>query len=321
MLDGIKVVDLSSVGPGARCAWILADLGADICKVVAPAAAGRIDPPFHTYGAGRGTRREEIDLKADKGRFLEIVAESDVVIESYRPGVADRLGVGYDAARERNPKIVYAAITGYGQSGERSGWAGHDLNYLAVAGYLASQRNALPGATVADSAGGGMQAAISILAALFRRERTGEGAYLDVSTTNGVLFLMALQIDEYLATGRNSTMLSGGYACYEVYGCKDGQFLSVGAIERNFFQNLCDALGLSDLAPAQYDDGRQDEIRAALGGAFKRKDRDEWVHELAPKNTCVAPVLTVKEVAAQVDTQDAGGFEQMVPLIAGAEGR
>ncbi|MEX2393424.1 MAG: CaiB/BaiF CoA-transferase family protein [Actinomycetota bacterium] len=316
MIEGIKVVDLSSVGPGARCSWILADLGADVCKVVAPASARRIDPPFHTYGAGRGTRREEINLKEDKARFLDLVAESDVVIESFRPGVADRLGVGYDACRDQNPKIVYAAITGYGQSGERSTWAGHDVNYLAVAGYLAMQNNALPGATVADSAGGGMQAAMSILAALLRCERTGEGAYLDVSTTNGVLFLMALQIDEYLATGRNVTTLSGGYACYDTYECGDGSWISVGAIEGQFFKNLCVALGMEELASAQYDDARQDELRAALRDAFKRKSRDEWVADLAPKDTCVAPVLSVAEVATQVETQDAGGFEQMVPVIA-----
>ncbi len=316
MLDGVTVLDLSSVGPGARCSWILADLGADVVKIIAPASAGRIDPPFHSYGAGRGTRREEIDLKTDKERFLMLAYEADVIVESYRPGVADRLGIGYETVRERNPRVVYAAITGFGQEGPKAAWAGHDLNYLAVAGYLASQNNAMPGATVADSAGGGMHAAISILGALFRRERTGEGTYLDVSTTNGVLFLMALQVDQYLATGEQSAMLTGGYACYDVYQCADGKWLSVGAIETQFFRNLCGALGLPELASDQYDDGKQDVVRSALREAFAKKDRDEWVALLAPRDTCVAPILSIEEVAASVPTQDAGGFQQLVPLIA-----
>jgi alpha-methylacyl-CoA racemase len=316
MLEGVTVLDLSSVGPGARCSWILADLGADVVKIVAPASAGRIDPPFHTYGAGRGTRREEIDLKTDKERFLSLAESADVIIESYRPGVADRLGIGYEAVRERNPRAIYAAITGFGQEGPRARWAGHDVNYLAVAGYLASQSNAMPGATVADSAGGGMHAAISILAALFRRERSGEGAYLDVSTTNGVLFLMALQIDQYLATGEQSAMLTGGYACYDVYECADGKWLSVGAIEGQFFRNLCTELGLDELVSHQYDDAKQDDVWTALRDAFKKRPRDEWVTQLAPKDTCVAPILSIEEVAASVETQDAGGFRQMVPVIA-----
>ncbi len=327
MLEGVTVLDLSSVGPGSRCAWILADLGADVVKIVAPASAGRIDPPFHSYGAGRGTRRIEIDLKRDPEAFLMLADDADVIIESYRPGVADRLGIGYDVVHKRNPRIVYAAITGYGQHGPSAGWAGHDINYLGVGGYLATQGNALPGATVADSAGGGMHAAISILAALLRREKWASGAYLDVSTTNGVLFLMALQIDQYLATGEEakprSTLLTGKYACYDVYECRDGRTISVGAIEGQFFSNLCDALGLPELTSAQFDDDRQDEIRRALAEKFAQKDRDEWVSELAPKDTCVAPVLSVAEAAEvfpHVDTDVAGHgrIRQLASTIAGS---
>jgi alpha-methylacyl-CoA racemase len=321
MLEGFTVLDLSSVGPGPRCSWLLADLGADVVKVVAPPSAGRIEPPFHSYGAGRGTRRVEIDLKDDPEAFLTLAADADAIVESFRPGVADRLGIGYEAVRERNPKIVYAAITGYGQDGPMSQWAGHDLNYLAVCGYIACQDNALPGATVADSAGGGMHAAMSILAALLRRERRGEGAYLDVNTTNGALYLMALQIDQFLATGEEAgprtTLLTGKYACYDVYECADGKWLSVGAIEGQFFRNLCEALGRGELAAAQYDDDRQDELRRAMRDAFASRGRDDWVAELAPKDTCVAPVLSVSEVAATFPTQEApGGFRQLAPLVA-----
>ncbi len=327
LLDGFTVLDLSSVGPGSRCTWLLADLGADVVKVVAPPSAGRIEPPFHSYGAGRGTRRVEIDLKSDKHAFLDLAATADAIIESFRPGVADRLGVGYEAVKERSPRIVYAAVTGYGQDGPAASWAGHDVNYLAVAGFLASQGNALAGATVADSAGGGMQAAISILAALLRRERTGEGAYLDVSTTNGVLYLMALQIDQYLATGEESApganLLTGRYACYDVYPCRDGKWLSVGAIEGVFFRNLCRALECEPFADHQFDDKQQDEIRATLRAVFASRDRDEWVAELAPLDTCVAPILSVSEVPDRFPEliQDAshpehGTFKQLGPLIA-----
>jgi alpha-methylacyl-CoA racemase len=331
MLDGTTVFDLSSVGPGARCTWLLADLGADVVKVVAPPSAGRIDAPFHSYGAGRGTRRVEIDLKSDKEVFLDLAATADVVVESYRPGVADRLGVGFKAVRAVNPRIVYAAVTGYGQTGPAAAWAGHDLNYLGVGGYLACQDNALPGATVADSAGGGMHAAISILAALLRRERTGEGAYLDVSTTNGVLFLMALQIDQYLATDEEAapgtTLLTGRYACYGVYQCRDGKWLSVGAIEGMFFHNLCRALECEQYAAHQFDDNQQDEIRAVLRAAFATRDRDDWVAELAPLDTCVAPVLAVSEVpdrfadlVREATHPEHGAFRQLGPLVAGSEG-
>lgn len=329
LLEGFTVLDLSAVGPGSRCTWLLADLGADVVKVVAPASAGRIDPPFHSYGAGRGTRRVEIDLKAAPGDFLALAEGADALVESFRPGVADRLGIGYEAVRGVNPRIVYAAVTGYGQEGASARWAGHDLNYLAAGGYLACQGNALPGATVADSAGGGMHAAISILAALLRRERTGEGAYLDVSTTNGVLYLMALQVDQYLATGEEAapgaTLLTGRYACYDVYPCRDGKWLSVGAIEAAFFANLCRALGREELAAHQYDDARQDELRAFLRGAFAERDRDDLVAELAPQDTCVAPVLSIAEVpdrfpelVREAQHPEHGTFRQLGPLVAGS---
>jgi alpha-methylacyl-CoA racemase len=323
LLEGFTVIDLSSVGPGSRCSWILADLGADVVKVVPPASAGRIDPPAHSYGAGRGTRRIEIDLKTDREVFLALAAGADAIVESYRPGVAQRLGIDYDAVKQRNPRIVYASVTGYGQTSPEAGWAGHDLDYLAIGGYLATQGNALPGATVADSAGGGMHAAISILAALLRRERTGEGAYLDVSTTNGVLFMMALQIDQFLAAGEEAapgtTLLTGRYACYDVYPCRDGKWLAVGAIESAFFHNLCRELECEQYASQQFDDKMQDEIRATFRATFAQRDRDDWVAELAPSDTCVAPVLSVSEVAAKFPTQQTPhGFRQLAPLIAGA---
>lgn len=320
LLEGVSVLDLSTVGPGSRCTAALRDLGAEVVKVGAPARAGRIDPPFYAYGGSRRMRKIRLDLRDPGGRdaFLRLAADADAIVESYRPGVADRLGIGYQAVRERNPRVVYAALTGYGQDGPRAAWAGHDLNYLAAGGYLGCQGPradggpALPGATIADSAAGGMHAAMSILAALLARDRTGEGAFLDVSTTDGVLFLMSLQIEQYLATGEEpgpgTTLLTGRYACYDVYPCRDGRWLSVAAIEPVFFANLCRALGCEGYTAHQLDDAMQDEIRAAFRDAFAARDRDEWVDALAPSDCCVAPVLTIAEVAADPHLAARGAF-------------
>src|SRR5579872_1573015 len=211
MLEGITVLDLASVGPAARASRWLADYGATVVKVgPVPSREGvQITPPFHSYSAHRGLRRILVDLKSPAGReaFLRLAAGADVVIESFRPGVVDRLGIGYDALRAHNPAIVLCSTSGYGQDGPRARWAGHDLNYLAVSGFLASctpgagGRPPIPGATVADSAGGGLQAVTAILAALVRRGSSGEGAHLDVSAADGMLALMALGVDEHLATG------------------------------------------------------------------------------------------------------------------------
>lgn len=342
-LDGFTVLDLSSVGPASRCSRILADYGASVVKVGPTAQKGsvQIRPPYFSYGAGRGIKRVQIDLKAPDGKaaLLRLAAASDVVIESFRPGVAARLGIGYEDLRQVNEKIVYCSTSGYGQNGPYSDWAGHDLNYLALGGFLyCSGRRAdggptIPGATLADSAGGGMQAVIAILAALLRRNVSGKGAYLDVSVAEGVLSLMSLHIEQYLATqdepGPGTTLLTGRYACYDVYPTRDGKWLAVGAIEPAFFANLCNALDLKQWIPHQQDDACQEEIRADFRKAFARRDRDEWVTELAPRSTCVAPVYSIAELVEDpqflsrrvfVDAKhpEHGSFRQVGPVLAGA---
>jgi alpha-methylacyl-CoA racemase len=344
LLDGTTVLDLASVGPAARASRILADYGARVVKIAPPSPKGgvQIRPPFHSYGAGRGMKRIQIDLKADAGReaFLRLAAAADVLIESYRPGVVQRLGIAYEDVRRRNERIVYCSTSGYGQNGPHAQWAGHDINYLAVGGYLACSGPRsdggppIPGATVADSAGGGMHAVIAILAALVRRASSGQGSFLDVSAAEGVLSLMALNIDQYLATGEEAgpgqTLLTGRYACYDLYRARDGKWLSVGAIEPQFFANLCKALGLPEYAGAQLDDERQDEMRAAFRHTFAQRDRDDWVSDLAPKNTCVAPVYSIAElvddphfasrdVFMQAEHAEHGGFRQVAPILAGAQ--
>ena len=343
-LSGYTVLDLASVGPAARASRILADYGMRVVKVAPVAAQGakQVDPVFHAYGAGRGTQKIRVDLKTDAGRAVihRLAAKADVLIESYRPGVAALLGVGYEDIKAHNAGIIYCSTSGYGQDGPYSGWVGHDINYLAVGGFLACSgrdgegRPAIPGATVADGAGGGMHAALSIMAALLARGRSGEGAYLDVAITDGVLNLMSLYLDQYLATGEetrpNSSVLTGKYAWYGVYETADGKHLSVGAIESHFFRNLCRLLELEQFSTFQYDAGKQDDMRQAFAGRFKTRSRDEWVALLAGQDTCVAPVLDIAEV-----TQDAhlrarhsfvparhpqqGNFEQLAAVLAGGE--
>ena len=341
-LEGIRVLDLASVGPGARASRTLADYGASVVKVGAVPRAGsvQITPPYYAYSGNRGMQRALFDLKNEAGRdaFLALADASDVIIESFRPGVVDRLGIGYEAVSARNPRIVYCSTSGFGQGGPRRAWAGHDVNYLGVSGFLdctgrqADGRPALPGATVADIAAGGMHAAMSVMAALLRRERTGTGELLDVSIADGAFALMTLYVDEYLATGTEPGpghyILTGRYACYDVYTCADGKHLAVGAIEPQFWRNLVRLLGLEQYADSQLDDSAQEEIRAAMADVFATRDRDDWVAELGPADTCVSEVNSVAEAVADeqftsrgvvVDavSDTDGPFRQSAPVWAG----
>jgi alpha-methylacyl-CoA racemase len=342
MLHGITVLNLGSVGPAARAARALADYGARVVQIAPVSRKGGLQtkPVYHTYGAGRDFERMRIDLKSEAGlaALLRLTEKADVLIESYRPGVAARLGIGWDHVHARNPRLVYCSTSGYGQDGPAAGWAGHDINYLAMSGYLAcSEPRAdggppIPGATVADSAGGGMQAVLAILAALVKRARTGEGSALDVSAAEGAISLMALSLDQYLAEGEvagpRQVLLTGRYAFYDVYRTLDGKWISVGAIEPPFFRNLCEALGHPELVAAQYDDTRQDAIREAFRTAFATRTRDDWTQRLAGRDTCVAPVLTIPEVVEdphwrarglfmEAEHPERGVFEQVAPVLAG----
>jgi alpha-methylacyl-CoA racemase len=279
-------------------------------------------------------------MKSDEGKAiaLELAATADVIMEGFRPGVADRIGIGYDIVNATNPRVVYCAVTGYGQSGPYSQWVGHDLNYLAVAGFLStSGRDALgvpvlPGSTIADAAGGGMHAAMAIMAALVQRATTGVGTYLDVSATEGVLGLMAMNIDEQLATGVTPEpghgVLTGRYACYAVYECADGQYVALGAIETKFFANLCRELGLTEWTSRQYDDEAQEELAHVLRSTFAQRTRGEWITQLASAETCLTPVLSVDEVShdpqviarglvSEALTPEGEHFEQLGPVWAG----
>jgi alpha-methylacyl-CoA racemase len=342
LLEGVTVLNLGSVGPAARAARALADYGATIVQITPVSKKGALQtkPVYHTYGAGRGFERMRIDLKADSGRetLLRLSEKADVLIESFRPGVVQRLAIDWDTLRARNPRIVYCSTSGYGQDGPASLWAGHDLNYLAMSGFLACSEPRpdggppIPGATVADSAGGGMHAALAIMAALVKCATTGKGSFLDVSAAEGAISLMALSIDQYLAEGEvagsREVLLTGRYAFYDLYETRDRKWISVAAIEPHFFRNLCERLGHAEYEGDQYAEDKQDEIREAFKAVFLTRTRDEWVADLAANDTCVAPVLTIPEVTRdphwrargvfmEAEHDESGVFEQVSPVLAG----
>lgn len=319
-LDGVTILDLAGVGPAPRCLRVLADLGARWIRLMPPSRAQRIQPLWFQYGSSRGVEQCEIDLKDGRARnvFLQLAAKADVVVESFRPGVAARLGVDFAAVSKVNPGVVYCSLTGYGQTGPYANQAGHDLNYQALTGALATSGRradggpALPGLTLADSAGGGWQAAIRILAALVARKDSGRGAYLDVAAAEGVLQLMSVTMDEYFATviepaaGRH--MFAGRYAFYDVYETADGQWMAVAAIEKKFFANLCQACGLDGLIASQFDDEAQPRMRDAFKKVFQSRTRAEWMAALHGLDVCVTPVLSVSEVANDKHWQARGMF-------------
>jgi len=312
-LDGIRVLDMARLGPGPHCAQILADLGADVIKVEEPPPtegrrAGRVISLPPDAAIRRNSRSVSLNLKSPEGRgvFYRLAQTADVVIEGFRPGVVKRLGVDYDTLREIKPDIIYASLTGYGQTGPYSEYVGHDLNYLGLTGIVdmtgaADGPPMIPGNTIADNAGGGMNTVIGILAAIVARHRTGVGQYIDSAMVDGLLTMMFLNVDDHVTSGevkhRGETITTGRYAWYNIYETSDGKYLTVCAIEPWFFENLCRLLGREEFIPHQHDGGgKREEMFAAFREIFLRKTRDEWVSELMPAETCVAPVYAIDEV-------------------------
>jgi alpha-methylacyl-CoA racemase len=315
-LDGIRIVDLTNVGPGAHCTRILADLGADVIRIVEARSViekrGRRQwkAPIWAYGMRRNTRPLGLDLKREEGLevFFKLLEKADVVMVGLRPSAAERLGVHYDAVHEVNPRVVYCSLTGFGADGPYRDIAGHDINYQAMGGIvgltgLADGPPMIPGATAADSAGGGMHAAIAILAAVIAQRATGKGQFVDVAATDGIVNMVSLGIDEYLTTGeepkRGEALLTGRYPWYNIYETSDGKYVSVGAIESQFYANLCRLMGLEDLIPHQYVEGEEkDEIFRRFREAFRTRTRDEWVSLLMEEDTCTGPVYSISEMVS-----------------------
>ena len=293
---------------------MLADLGADVVKIEQPGTGDYIRwmPPMagrESVGhiaLNRNKRSVTLNLKDPSGRdlLLRLIPSFDVLVESFRPGVLDRLGLGWQSCNEANPRLIYCAITGYGQDGPRAAVAGHDINYIGYAGALAMTGSAggppvLPGLQIGDLGGGGMSAVIAILTALYRRAATGSGDFCDVSMTDGVVSWLSLHAAAYLGAGipaeRGRGPLTGGWPCYRVYPAADG-YLTVGALEPQFWSRLCEALGRSDLIDDAFSTGaRGEEVVAELERVFATKRRAEWLEFFGNDDVCVGSVNELDE--------------------------
>jgi len=316
-LAGYKVLDLSRLLPYQYCTLLLGDLGAEVLKVEEPGIGdyGRWEA-FDSPGkeriifamANRNKKSMTLNLKKEAGKEIlkKLACKADVLFETYRPGAMDRLGLGYQKIKEVNPKIIYCSGTGYGQSGPYRFKAGHDINYISIAGILGmtgmhTGRPVIPGIPLADMAGGGVFTALVMIAALLGREKTGEGQYIDIAMTDVVTSLNLMNIATTLARkiGRGMTPfnLHGASLCYNVFKTKDGKFVSLGDLEPKFWKNFCKAIGRMDLvdkAYATYQDGeRTTEI---LKEIFSSKTQDEWVEFMKEVDDCFAPVYTPEEV-------------------------
>lgn len=307
-LSGLRVLELAGIGPGPHAAMILGDLGADVV---------RIDrPPRGSGGAGgiakdamlRNRRIVNADLKSDQGRelVLTLVQSADVLIEGYRPGVTERLGLGPEDCAKVNERLIYARMTGWGQTGPRSQQAGHDINYISLNGILhaigrANERPVPPLNLTGDFGGGSMFLLVGILAALWERQRSGKGQVVDAAMVDGssvlVQMMWSMRAAGMWSDVRGTNMLDGGAPYYDTYECADGRYVAVGAIEPQFYAAMLAGLGLdaADMPP-QNDFARWPELRALLTKAFARHDRDHWTKVFADSDACVTPVLAFGEV-------------------------
>jgi crotonobetainyl-CoA:carnitine CoA-transferase CaiB-like acyl-CoA transferase len=301
-LEGLLVLDLTRLLPGAVATQTLAAHGARVIKIEQPRVGDYARHEHRTVFAAtnRGKESIELDLKNEDARnALRLLAmQADVLVEGFRPGVMHRLGLDYEHLRTLNPRLIYVALTGYGQQGECSQMAGHDINYLALSGVLAeigtAETPVVPGVQLADLAGGSMQAVTGILLALQARERTGEGQFVDVSMTDGVAALLPVPLSSFAASGkletRGDSLLTGRYACYAVYRAAQG-FVAVGALEPKFWRALCEALGEPSWVDDQFaDEPRRGELKRLLAARFLEKSAEEWFAELRDRDCCVTPV-------------------------------
>jgi alpha-methylacyl-CoA racemase len=319
-LSGIRVLELAGIGPGPFCAMMLADMGADVLRVDRPEPVDLglpLEPKFDVIARGR--RSIALDLKHTPAIeiALALVEKADVLIEGFRPGVTERLGLGPDACLARNPRLVYGRVTGWGQDGPLAQAAGHDINYIAIAGALhaigPAQRPAPPLNLVGDYGGGAMYLAFGIVCALCERHSSGRGQVIDTAMSEGAASLMSIFYGR-MAAGlwhdkRGVNILDGGAPWYNVYATADGKYVAVGAIEGRFYAKLMQRLGLDTPSlPDQYDRTRWPELRANLARIFQQKTRDEWCEALAGHDVCIAPVLSIAEAPSHPHNRARGAF-------------
>ncbi|MFF3095656.1 CaiB/BaiF CoA transferase family protein [Streptomyces cyaneofuscatus] len=329
-LAGIRVVELAGIGPGPFAAMLLADLGADVVRVDRPGGAALgIDPAYDI--TNRNKRSVLVDLKGEggAGRVLDLAERADILIEGYRPGVAERLGVGPDACLARNPKLVYGRMTGWGQDGPLAQRAGHDVAYLALTGTLSmigkpDEPPVVPANLVGDYAGGSLYLVVGVLAALqHARTPGGSGQVVDAAIVDGAAHLASM-IHGMLAAGswqdrRGANLLDGGCPFYGTYATSDGGHMAVGPLEGRFYDEFIGLLGLADAFPDRWELARWDELRAAVTERFATRTRAEWTETFEGTDACVAPVLSLREaphhphLAARSTFVEHSGITQPAP--------
>lgn len=314
-LSGIRVLDLTRLLPGPYCSMMLADLGAEVIKVEEPGKGDYIrdfapklkqDSAFF-LAINRNKKSITLDLKKDRGKeiFFSLVKDADVVIEGFRPGVMDKLGVGYRTLAEINPQVVFCSISGYGQDGPFVKRAGHDLNYLSIAGIIGftggkDRKPVIPGVQIADIGGGAILSAFCILAAIIAREKTGRGQYIDISMMDGALSWLSMYAGKFFADGISprpaDEMLNGKFACYNIYKTKDDRYVSLGALEPQFWSAFCRAIEREDLIEKQYASGKAaEELIGEIAKIVLTRTKDQWVDYLKDVDCCFEPVNTFGE--------------------------
>lgn len=329
LLEGVKILDLTRLLPGGYSTQLLADMGAEVVKIedldqgdyirqMGPPVAGGDGAYF--YGLNRNKKSVRIDLKQEEGRqaFKRLVESFDILVEGFRPGVMDKLGLGYEKLRPINPGLIYCAITGYGQDGPYRLRAGHDINYISIAGILgicgkSGGDPALPAVQVADLGGGGLQAAVGILAAYIHRQRTGEGRYVDVSMLDGAFSWLCMYLAQHLNSSekveRGRMKLNGGRVCYGVYRTKDGKHVSLGALEPKFWEVFCRLTGREDFLEIQHSERPEDF--AAVEEYFSTKTRDEITALFSRADACLEPVLDLDEAVSHPQIVHRGLVSEM----------
>lgn len=322
-LKGLKVIELAGIGPGPMAAMLLADMGATVLRVDRKEPAGLGVPRPQKYDLLLRNRRSlPLDLKQPEAveLVLDLVSRSDVLIEGFRPGVAERLGLGPDACLARNSKLIYGRITGWGQEGPLANAVGHDLNYIALAGALhaigrAGQPPAIPINLVGDFGGGTLFLVMGVLAALYEAKSSGQGQVIDAAMVDGVASLMTQPHGSFAAgimnNERGTNVTDSGAPFYDAYQCSDGKWISLGAVEKKFYAEALRVLGLEALLPDQWNRATWPAAKAQIAETVRNRTRDEWCGAFEGVEACFAPVLTIDEAPRHPHLRERGTYAEI----------
>jgi alpha-methylacyl-CoA racemase len=326
-LAGVRVLEVAGIGPGPFCAMVLADMGADVLRIDRAGAVRGGDPSSPpTDVLNRGRRSVGVDLKHPDGAalVLRLVGSADALVEGFRPGVAERLGIGPDECLARNPRLVYGRMTGWGQDGPYAAAAGHDINYIALSGVLHAVGReggapVPPLNLVGDFGGGGLLLAFGVVCGVLEARSSGRGQVVDAAMVDGAA-LLSTMVHGFLAAGlwedrRGVNLLDTGAWFYDVYETADGRWVSVGSLEPQFFAELVERVGLGDDVPAQYDRSSWPAMRERLAAAFRTRTRDEWCELLEGTDVCFAPVLSLGEAPAHPHNAHRGTFTEVAGVV------